>query len=107
MSCDDSRDASSGKELPEVLPATACQSPRRKNHQGGVAFASACALSFASRSTSGNSANEGGGIYNAKSAKLVIQSSDVVDNTAFPGADLYTFSPVKISKDSKVGVIGP
>jgi hypothetical protein len=57
----------------------------------------------------GNTASHaGGGIYNGGAGHLTIQSaSKVTGNSAPVGADLDAFGPVKISKDSTVGVIGP
>jgi predicted outer membrane repeat protein len=49
----------------------------------------------------------GGGIYNSKNGHLTIQSAcNVTGNSAPVGADLEALGPVKISKDSTVGVIG-
>jgi predicted outer membrane repeat protein len=56
----------------------------------------------------GNSATDGGGIYDTKYGHLTISSAcNVTGNAATVGADLDAIGPVKISKDSTVGVTGP
>lgn len=57
----------------------------------------------------GNTAtNAGGGIYNGKDGHLALQSAtQVTGNSAPVGADLDVIGPVKISKDSTVGLISP
>jgi hypothetical protein len=67
------------------------------------------ALTLSGCSLNGNSAaHAGGGIYDSKDGHLTIQAKcTVTGNTAAAGADLESLGPVKISKDSTVGVIGP
>jgi hypothetical protein len=61
-------------------------------------------LTLSGRNVSGNAASGGGGgIFNDGKGHLSIQSmSRVVNNGPY---DLYNVGAVKISKDSKVGVI--
>jgi predicted outer membrane repeat protein len=66
-------------------------------------------LTLSGCSVGGNTATDaGGGIYDSKNGHLTIQSAcNVTGNSAPVGADLDALGPVKISKDSTVGVIGP